>query len=625
MAGAAWKTSSEPDEKRVFGHGTVEFFGIGGGAVRRFTLRPGWRWSLDMGPAAKSEWCEASHFQYQVSGRMHVQMEDGAEFDLGPGDISLLPAGHDTWVIGDEPVVLVDWYRASHLTTPHEAVALGSDKVLPRSERWFQALLSGALDLITVVDAKGKILYSAPSTERVVGWKPIDVEGHLIGDFVHPDDALALGAAFARALEHTAAEAKFEEIRFRTPDGSYRRIEVVGNNRLADPAVHAVVVSGRDVTQKREDEERLRRSEKKLRDLVQNMPVLVFAVSADLVPLAWNKECERVTGWSAAEILRRRDGIAHLVPDAAEREDLIRRVRTVGRDFRAFETRLTAKDGSIKTIVWSSLAGRAPIPGWQMWAIGRDVTAEKHALRVVIEASRLAATNTLAGGVARNINDLMKVVAEQAATLLASATGPKARGALGEIGKAADAAARLAEQLLAYSRGATTQPGPVNLNDAVRRAVAAEGEPGTRNGISIALDLEPALAPTQADASHIDHLVGYLLTNAKEAITGRGSIVIRTRNVAPSPEEAEAQHLSANGSVRLSIRDSGCGMTAETAARAFEPFYSTKLAGRGLGLAAAFGIVTSHLGKIGVESRVGDGSTFTVDLPALVVKPGANS
>ena len=105
---------SSPNEVRKFGHGQAELLNIGGGTVGRLTLQPGWHWSQDVKPIAKTEWCEAPHFQYQISGRMHVKMQDGTEFDLGPGDVSALPSGHDAWVVGDQPVVVVDWFGASN-------------------------------------------------------------------------------------------------------------------------------------------------------------------------------------------------------------------------------------------------------------------------------------------------------------------------------------------------------------------------------------------------------------------------------------------------------------------------------------------------------------------------------
>ncbi len=100
------------DEVRKFAHGQAEILNIGGGEIGRLVLQPGWRWSNDVKPIAKTESCEAPHFQYHVSGQILILMDDGEEFIAGPGDVTSLPSGHDAWVVGDEPVVLVDWYGA---------------------------------------------------------------------------------------------------------------------------------------------------------------------------------------------------------------------------------------------------------------------------------------------------------------------------------------------------------------------------------------------------------------------------------------------------------------------------------------------------------------------------------
>jgi hypothetical protein len=108
------KNFEAPDETREFPHGRAEILAIGGGEVGRLVLEPGWRWSNDVKPIAKTESCEAPHFQYHVSGRLGILMDDGTELVAGPGDITSLPSGHDAWVVGDEPVVVVDWYGASN-------------------------------------------------------------------------------------------------------------------------------------------------------------------------------------------------------------------------------------------------------------------------------------------------------------------------------------------------------------------------------------------------------------------------------------------------------------------------------------------------------------------------------
>jgi hypothetical protein len=108
------KTFRAPDETRKFPRGGAEILRISGADIGRLTLEPGWRWSKDVKPIAGTEWCEAPHFQYHVSGRLAIRMEDGTEFIAGPGDVTSLPRGHDAWVVGDEPVVVVDWYGASN-------------------------------------------------------------------------------------------------------------------------------------------------------------------------------------------------------------------------------------------------------------------------------------------------------------------------------------------------------------------------------------------------------------------------------------------------------------------------------------------------------------------------------
>ena len=113
-ATAEQKTFTSPDETRTFENGIVELVDIGDSQIGRLTLQPGWRWSDHVKPIAGTDLCEAPHFQYHVQGTLRVQMADGTEFDAVAGDVTALPEGHDAWVVGDEPVVVVDWWGASN-------------------------------------------------------------------------------------------------------------------------------------------------------------------------------------------------------------------------------------------------------------------------------------------------------------------------------------------------------------------------------------------------------------------------------------------------------------------------------------------------------------------------------
>lgn len=103
------KTFDSPDEVRTFDKGRLELLKIGGATIGRATFEPGWKWSTSVKPIAKTKSCEAPHFQYHVSGVLKVVMDDGTEKELKAGDISLLPSGHDAWVVGNEPAVVVDF------------------------------------------------------------------------------------------------------------------------------------------------------------------------------------------------------------------------------------------------------------------------------------------------------------------------------------------------------------------------------------------------------------------------------------------------------------------------------------------------------------------------------------
>ena len=112
MTKAEYKDFQSSDEIRTFEKGKLEILNIGTGTIGRLTLEPGWRWADHVKPIAKTQWCEAPHFQYQLSGRLHILMEDGTQFESVSGQVSYLPAGHDAWVVGDEAVVLIDWSGA---------------------------------------------------------------------------------------------------------------------------------------------------------------------------------------------------------------------------------------------------------------------------------------------------------------------------------------------------------------------------------------------------------------------------------------------------------------------------------------------------------------------------------
>lgn len=108
------RSFDEPDEVRTFPNGHADILKVGDSEIGRLVFEPGFRWSNDLKPIAGTHSCEAPHFQYHLAGKLGILMDDGTEFVGEPGDVTSLPSGHDAWVVGDEAVVVVDWFGASN-------------------------------------------------------------------------------------------------------------------------------------------------------------------------------------------------------------------------------------------------------------------------------------------------------------------------------------------------------------------------------------------------------------------------------------------------------------------------------------------------------------------------------
>ena len=249
------------------------------------------------------------------------------------------------------------------------------------------------------------------------------------------------------------------------------------------------------------------------------------------------------------------------------------------------------------------------LPGLHI-AFLRDITDRKRLEVELLNAQKLESLGRLAGGVAHDFNNLLTGITGYASLLLERATDDvELRRDLGEIKRAADRAAELTKQLLAFGRRQVLNPRPLDLNTVVAE-VGALLQRLLGDHVELDILAAPALGTVRADPGQIEQVIVNLVINGRDAMPDGGKLTIRTR-------DAE------DGFVELSVTDTGLGMDEQTRAQVFEPFFTTREQGVGLGLASVYGIVQQSGGDVSVESAPGMGSTFTVRLPARARARGA--
>ena len=278
--------------------------------------------------------------------------------------------------------------------------------------------------------------------------------------------------------------------------------------------------------------------------------------------------------------------------------------------------RLLRPDGSS---VWCEMTaqGTTAAGAATVTCITRDITERVRGEEILRAASRMEATATLAAGVAHDFNNLMTTILGNAELLLTDPAFPDAPSRLGQVADAAKRGGALAQQLLAYARGGKYQAQAVNINEVVRQALHLHKH-AMPPRVQLEADLDPNAPAIEADPVQIGQVITNLCINASEAIPAVGRLTVRTRQIILTADDAAKRPGTRPGpAVLIQVADTGTGIDQTVLPRIFEPFFSTKFQGRGLGLAAAYGIVKNHRGYIGVDSGLGRGTTFSIYFPAV--------
>jgi PAS domain S-box-containing protein len=412
-----------------------------------------------------------------------------------------------------------------------------------------------------------------------------------------------------------------EEIDVLHPDGTAQSLMV--NARPIESA--AAIATYSDVTSLRAAQKALRGSEARLRRLFDSNIIGVVSGSGSLAQEA-NDGLLAMLGYTRDDLKNGRVDFDKITALEFRAADERARAQLIERGFSdPYEKLLIAAGGQTVPVMVGAISFEAgSYTPWMAWVL--DLSDHRRLEERVRQAAKAESIGLLAGGVARDFNNLLTIIIGNAS--MANASLPESSPARYQIGnalRAAERAADLTRQLLAYAGKGRFIIRHADVSEAIREIATLLCASAPRN-VEIALDLAEGLPLVNADVTQLQQLVMNLVLNGVESLDEEGGLVQVSTSAVDFDEgilrSAQlVENIEPGRYVLIEVMDNGCGMDAETRQRIFDPFFTTKFTGRGLGLAAAGGIVRAHQGGMIVQSAPGQGSTFQVFLP--VVAEGA--
>ena len=393
------------------------------------------------------------------------------------------------------------------------------------------------------------------------------------------------------------------------------------NENLEEKVKERTVALEKEITERTQAQRALQESDKKFRDLVEYTNDVIWEMDQDGVYSYISPQVEHILGYRPEELIGKT--LFDFMPDEEQERigQIFRQTADKQEPFMSLVHKSLCKHGELVFIECSGtpiIDGTGKFQGYR--GVDRDITERKRLEEQLVQAQKMEAVGTLAGGVAHDFNNLLSVVLGYAELLLDKLPPDfPMRGYLKQIYESVEQGKVLADQLLTFSRKQPLEMHLLNLNDPVGRTVKILPRVIPEN-IEVNFVAAPDLGQVRGDANQMEQTILNLVLNARDAMLGGGKINIATANVKLEDEYTNT-HLEVEPGpyVQLSITDNGKGMDEATRKRIFEPFFTTKEIGKGtgLGLSAVHGIVKGHGGHIWVYSEPSLGTTFKIYLPRL--------
>lgn len=482
------------------------------------------------------------------------------------------------------------------------------EKALLESEERLRSFMDFATEAFVLLDSKLHVIEANRIALNTVGLERKDAINKYYGDIVPSFEESKTRVNYLRVLKSGNSIIMTDYVPH--PEYGSRKYDVkifkVGDG---------IGVIATDITEFKLVEQALKSNEENLRQVIQNMPVMLDAFDENDHIIVWNRECERVTGYTAEEMIGDLNALEKLYPDQKYLSRLLKEWSEKGDEFYNWETDITHKDGTTKKVTWSNISKHFPVPGWKSWAVGFDITDRIKLEDELLEKRKLAALGQMAAGLAHELNTPLANINLTTDYLMSFINNNKINNfdinpvmnELKDIKEQINYCGQIIKNLLHFSRKIEISKSNFNLNSFFTEIVSSPSIESsiTEKNIDIIMEIDKS-ATLNGDKVLLSQCFQNLIINSIDAMISSQTDPTIKISVLENDEGSE-----------ISFKDNGRGIKEEYLPRIFDPFFTTKEVGRGtgLGLSITRGIIEKHKGEITVKSIYGEGTEILVVLP----------
>jgi PAS domain S-box-containing protein len=488
------------------------------------------------------------------------------------------------------------------------------ERELQLSEQRFRSFVENANDILFALTPEGIFSYVSPKWTEAFGYELDETIGKPFALFVHPDDVPRCLEFLKRVIE-TGERQSGVEYRVRHMNGGWIWYKANGSlTRDVDSDAVLLIGIGRDITKLKQAEETLFQSERKFSAVFHASPdAITLTRLSDGTYLEVNKGFADITGYLPEEVIGKSSTELNIWDNPQDRLQLLHDLNESGITNNK-EFSLRRKDGSLR-IGHISLRS-IEINGEQcLLGITRDVTERVYLQNELIKAQRLESISVLAGGIAHNFNNVLTgVIGYISYAKKHLGDSDKVLQILESAENASYRAAGLARQLLTFSQGAIPIRKPVSVDTLIEESVSlflsGSNVKGTITGASH--------QTIHADSQQISQAFNNIVLNALQSMPDGGTLAVRVDSI--TLDESNRNSLQPGTYVKIVFEDNGCGIDKDDLVKIYDPYFTTKESGTGLGLSTTHSIISKHGGLIDIASEVGKGTRVTILLPSTEEK-----